>query len=128
MSYGLKAYKNVALKTSGQEQVLLMLYQSAIKSCKRAILAIENNDTAKKGEYIGQLQDIVIELNSALDFETGGKMAEELETLYNYILFSSTQANINKESKPLEGCLSVLVTLYDGWIKAIDSLSKKDSP
>ena len=68
MSYGLGAYKKTAIHTASKEQVLLMLYQAAIKNCKKAIEAIESNNIPKKGEYIGRLQDIVIELNNSLDF------------------------------------------------------------
>ncbi len=122
MSYGYGAYKKTAVSTASKEQILLMLYQAAIKNCKKAIEAIENRDIAGKGEYIGKLQDIVIELNNSLDFEVGGDIAKELSSLYDYILFSSTQANIKIDAEPLKGCLNVLTTLYEGWNEAIRSL------
>ncbi len=122
MSYGLGAYKKTSVNTASKEQILLMLYQAAIKNCKRAISAIEEKNIAAKGEYIGKLQDIIIELNSSLDFEVGGDVAKELSSLYDFILFSSTQANIKIDPEPLEGCIEVLTTLYDGWQQAIKSL------
>ena len=122
MSYGYGAYKKTSVNTASKEQVLLMLYQAAIKNCKKAIEAIEQKKIAAKGEYIGKLQDIVIELNNSLDFEVGGDIAKELSSLYDYILFSSTQANIKIDKEPLEGCLNVLNTLYAGWSEAIKSL------
>lgn len=122
MSYGYGAYKKTAVSTASKEQILLMLYQAAIKNCKKAIEAIENKQIAAKGEYIGKLQDIVIELNNSLDFEVGGEIAKELSALYDYMLFASTQANIKIDAEPLEGCLSVLNTLYEGWSEAIKSL------
>lgn len=133
MSYGYGAYKKTAVNTASKEQILLMLYQAAIKNCKKSIEAIQNKQIATKGEYIGKLQDIVIELNNSLDFEIGGDIAKELSSLYDYILFASTQANIKIDAEPLEGCLNVLTTLYDGWSEAIKSIrpqapSKSDSP
>jgi flagellar protein FliS len=122
MSYGLGAYKKTSVQTASKEQILLMLYQAAIRNCKKAIEAIDNNNVAKKGEFIGKLQDIVIELNNSLDFEVGGEVAKELASLYDYVLYSSTQANIKIEKEPLEGCLNVLNTLYDGWSHAIKTL------
>ena len=80
---------------------------------------------AQKGEHIGKLQDIVIELNNSLDFEVGGDVAIELSSLYDFILYSSTQANIHKKKEPLEGCLNVLTTLYDGWAQAVKSLKNE---
>jgi flagellar protein FliS len=125
MSYGLGAYKKTSVQTASKEQILLMLYQAAIKNCKKAIDAIQAKDVAKKGEFIGKLQDIVIELNNSLDFEVGGDIAKELSSLYDYILYSSTQANIKIDTEPLEGCLNVLNTLYDGWASAIKTLKQK---
>ena len=127
MSYGLGAYKKTSVQTASKEQILLMLYQAAIKNCKKAIEAIENGEIAKKGESIGKLQDIVIELNNSLDFEVGGDVARELSALYDYVLYSSTQANIKIEKEPLEGCLSVLKTLYNGWNEAIKSLKTNEA-
>jgi flagellar protein FliS len=128
MSYGYGAYKKTAVSTASKEQILLMLYQAAIKNCKKAIEAIENKQIATKGEYIGKLQDIVIELNNSLDFEIGGDVAKELSSLYDYILFASTQANIKIDAEPLEGCLKVLNTLYEGWNEAIKSLKVTPAP
>ncbi|HLE11864.1 MAG: flagellar export chaperone FliS [Bdellovibrionales bacterium RIFOXYD12_FULL_39_22] len=128
MSYGLGAYKKTSIHTASKEQILLMLYQAAIKNCKKAIEAVEQNQIAKKGEYIGKLQDIVIELNNSLDFEVGGKVAQELSSLYDYVLFASTQANIKIDAELLKSCLQVLITLYDGWNEAIKSLKTTKSP
>ena len=127
MSYGLGAYKKTSVNTASKEQILLMLYQAAIKNCKKSIEAIKENDVAAKGESIGKLQDIVIELNNSLDFEVGGDVAKELSSLYDYILYASTQANMNLDSEPLVSCLSVLNTLYDGWKEAIKSLRKQET-
>lgn len=127
MNYGLDVYKKTSVDTASKEQILLMLYQAAIKNCKKSIAAIENNDIAQKGEYIGKLQDIIIELNNSLDFEVGGDIAKELSRLYDYILYASTQANMDVNKGPLDGCLKVLMTLYDGWKKAIKSLKNSES-
>jgi flagellar protein FliS len=127
MSYGLGAYKKTSVETASKEQILLMLYQAAIKNCKKAIEAIEQKNLAKKGEYIGKMQDIVVELSNSLDFEVGGDVAKELASLYDYLLYASTQANIKIEKSHLEGCLKVLNTLYDGWSEAIKSLKTQSN-
>jgi flagellar protein FliS len=128
MSYGLGAYKKTSVETASKEQILLMLYQAAIKNCKKGIDAIEQRNLSKKGEYIGKLQDIIVELSNSLDFEVGGDVAKELASLYDYILYSSTQANIKIEKSHLEGCLKVLNTLYDGWTEAIKNIKVQNNP
>ena len=128
MSYGLGAYKKTSVGTASKEQILLMLYQAAIKNCKKSIESIEQKQIAKKGEYIGKLQDIIIELNNSLDHEIGGDVAKELTSLYDYMLHASTQANLKIDKAPLESVLKILNTLYDGWTEAIKSLKKEATP
>jgi len=128
MNYGLGAYKKTSIHTASKEQVLLMLYQAAIKNCKKAIEAVERKDIPQKGVYIGKMQDIVIELNNSLDHKVGGSIATELSSLYDYILFASTQANIKIDAAPLKSCLDVLNTLYEGWGQAIKALRKERNP
>jgi len=125
MKYGHGAYKKTSVNTASKEQVLLMLYQAAIRNCKKAQAAIKEKNVARKGEYIGKLQDIVIELNNSLDFNVGSDVAKDLSSLYDYILYASTQANIKIDSEPLDGCLSVLNTLYDGWKSAVKDVKTK---
>ncbi|MDC1173838.1 flagellar export chaperone FliS [Bacteriovoracaceae bacterium] len=124
MSYGLGAYKKTSIHTASKEQILLMLYQAAIKNVKKGMDAIDNKEIAKKGEFIGKFQDIIIELNNSLDFEIGGEVAKELSSLYDFMLYSSTQANIKIDKAPLEACLNVLNTLYEGWTEAIKEIRK----
>ncbi len=125
MSYGLGAYKKTSVETASKEQILLMLYQAAIKHCKKGIEAIEENNLPRKGEHIGKLQDIIVELSNSLDFEVGGDVAKELASLYDYILYASTQANMKLDATHLNGCLKVLNTLYEGWTEAVKSLKNQ---
>ena len=127
MNYKIGAYKKTSVNTASKEQVLLMLYQAAIKNCKKAITSIEENNIPKKGEYIGKLQDIVIELMNSLDHEVGGEISKELESLYEFVIHQSTQANINFDKEPLNGVLNILNTLYEGWDKAIKSLKGENA-
>ena len=117
-------YKKISIHSSSKEKLLLMLYQAAILNCKKAITAIEDGDIAKKGEFIGKLQDIINELSNSLDFNVGGDVALELDSLYDFIIFATTQANINSDKSQLVGCLEILTTLYDAWMKAVERLKK----
>ena len=125
MNYKIGAYKKTSINTASKEQILLMLYQAAIKNCKKAMTAIEEKNIPKKGEYIGKFQDIIMELMNSLDHEVGGEISKELETLYEFMIHQSTQSNINIDKVPLEGVLNILTTLYDGWDKAIKSLKSQ---
>lgn len=110
-------------------QIILSLYDKAIKHCTKAIETIEGGPLTMhlKGEHIGRMQDIVIELNSSLDFEIGGDTAKELSALYDYLLFESTQSNIKSESEGMRRCRDVLQILFDGWKEAIKTSSRRST-
>ena len=124
MSYGFNAYKQTSVGTASREQILLMLYEAAIKHTKKAISAIESNNVAEKGMAIGKLQDIVNELNNSLNHKVGGEISKNLEQLYNYISEQSTEANIKNDVEPLKSVQKILETLFDAWKEAVAEVKK----
>lgn len=124
-NYGFNKYKQTSVTTASRGQVLLMLYESAIKHTKRAIEALNEKNLSKKGEAILKVQDIVNELSLSLNHDVGGNISQELERLYTFIIDQITTANIQNEVKPLQDALKILETLYDGWVGAVQQVAKQ---
>lgn len=123
-NYGLNKYKQTSVMTASRGQVLLMLYEGAIKFTKIAIEAVKRKDLAEKGKYILKVQDIINELTVTLDHNVGGDLSKELERLYNFMIDQITQANLNNDPKPLETVVQLLETLHEGWVQAIGQVNK----
>ena len=123
-NYGVNKYKQTSVTTASKGQVLLMLYEGAIKFCRQAIEATKTNRRADKGIYILKIQDILNELSLTLDHNVGGDISKELEKLYNFMVMQITEANIKNDPMPLEVTLKLLETLYDGWKGAVDKVAK----
>jgi flagellar secretion chaperone FliS len=104
-----------------------MLYEGSIRFIKQAKEANERKDIKARGELIGRAYDIVMELASSLDFKINGPVATNLEQLYIYIMEELTRANITGQEKHLDNSLKILNILYDGWVKAVESIKKKES-
>lgn len=113
-------YQNNQIATASQEQILLMLYDGAIKFGKLACKAIDTNDMAAKGKYIGKTMAIVSEFANSLNFEIGGEIAENLDALYSYMLKELSQANVKNEKAPIEMVLTLLEDLRETWAEAIE--------
>jgi flagellar protein FliS len=124
MSYGAKSYKKTAVETASREQILLMLYETAIKSCKLAKKAMEEKNVADKCKHIGKVHDIVMELNNTLDHGKGQQIAGQLESLYNFCVSQLLVANMNNDLKAMENVTKVLITLYEGWVAAVKEMKK----
>jgi flagellar protein FliS len=85
-----------------------------------------------KGVYISQAHTIISELLASLDFEIGGELAKNLESLYLFALDQLFTANLNNDAKSLDAVLSLLRTLYAGWEDAIalerERIAKESEP
>jgi flagellar protein FliS len=125
MNNNYQKYKKTAVESASREQLLLMMYEGAIKYLKKAIIAIDEKDIAGRGKNIGFAFDIVMELNNTLDHKVGGEIAANLEQLYIWMTNQLTQANISADKKKLEEVLKVMNTLYEGWQQAIEKVKQE---
>jgi flagellar secretion chaperone FliS len=117
-------YKQTSVLSASREQILLMLYEGAIKFTKLAIQAAEQKKIADRGHNIMRAFDIIIELNATLDHKVGGELAAQLEQLYMFMIDQYTKANLTGDPEPLRANLKVLGNLYDGWKQAVEKIKK----
>lgn len=117
-------YKQTSVLSASREQILLMLYEGAIRFTKLAIQAGEQKNIAERGKYIIKAFDIIIELNTTLDHKVGGELAQQLEQLYLFMMDQYTKANLKGEIEPLRANLQVLENLYEGWKQAVEKIKK----
>ncbi len=123
---GANKYKRAAITTAGRGQILILLYEEAIRSVKKAIIALDNNDRATKGLGIGKAHDIVNELINSLDFKVGGKVAQDLEALYNFMIDQLLKANLENNKEPLMNIQKILEDLLGAWRVAVKDFNKKN--
>lgn len=119
-------YKQASVLTASKEQILLMLYEGAIKFTKIAIQAMEEKKIEERGKNILKAYDIIMELHATLDHRVGGELSKQLEDLYLFMMDQYTKANIKSDVEPLKANLKVLENLYDGWKQAIEKLKKEN--
>ncbi len=124
MSNPYQKYKNTSVLSASREQILLMLYEAAIKFTKLAIQAAEKKNIAERGRNIMRAYDIVAELQVSLDHNVGGDLPKQLDQLYTFILDQYTKGNIRGDIEALKSCQKILENLYDGWKQVIDGMKK----
>lgn len=112
------AYQTDAVVTAGPAQLVLMLYQGAIDAISRARAAEEARLPGRieiVNRELVRAQDIVTELQVALDHEQGGQVAGNLEALYRFCVELLVEANVSKDLHGLDPVINVLSTLRDAW-------------
>lgn len=99
-----------------------MLYDGAIRFLKQAILAVKEDRLEDKSLFIGKTMDIVTELNASLDKKENESLANQLESLYQFIQDRLLKGSIERDPHALEEALGILDTLRLAWGEAIQSL------
>ena len=118
----LQRYKAVKIQTASPAQIMLMLYDGAIRFAQIAKMKIGENDLAGKGTYIGKVQAIISELMSSLDFSIAPELCTQLQQLYMYMMEQLTEANLRLKTEPIDVVVGLLTTLREGWGQALTSL------
>ena len=121
-------YQKTAVTTASKEKVLLMLYEGAIRHVKQAIKFKEESNISEKGRSISKANAILSELMATLDFEKGGKIAEDLENLYIFMIDKLIEGNIKNSMEPLKSVEQILSTLYIAWKDVVENPRKDGVP
>ncbi|MEC1068213.1 flagellar protein FliS [Priestia megaterium] len=66
------------------QELTAMMYEKFIQNIDEAVIAIQHNDYFIANEKIKQCNDILYRLEIGLTYQTG-IIAEQLDTLYNYM-------------------------------------------
>jgi flagellar protein FliS len=117
-------YREVHLASSSPEETVLMLYDGAIRFLKEASREIAKKNIPAKIELLDKVEKIVEYLQSCLDREQGGEIAENLQRLYDYMLVRLTEANLYNDVAKLEEIETLLSTVREGWASVCDAPRK----
>ena len=120
----LQSYKTISLETAPPGQLVLMLFDGAIKFLERAKLGFDIEDPLEMNETvhnnITRAQDIISELNSTLNMDQGGEIAVVLRDLYAYLDKRLFESNIRKELEGVQEVIDRLSTVQAGWSEMLE--------
>ena len=118
-----KSYRRIATQTAPPGQLVLMLFDGALLSLDRALLGFKCADVGERNAAIhNNVQhavDILRELNSSLDLEAGGQLADTLRNLYAFFERRLLESNLKKSRKGIEEVLPMLKQLRDAWFRML---------
>jgi len=120
----LAAYRETRVRTAGPGQLVVMLYEEAVKQCDRAIDYLDTDlkkkpaNIEKVNKAICKVQDIITELMASLDFDAGGDIARDLFSLYVYFNRELSESNIVKDIARVKTVRSMLSELAGAWVVA----------
>ena len=113
-------YKKQQIETASPEEILILLYDGAIRFLLIAKKGLsEEKNLEKFHNNMIKTQNIVMEFMNTLDLEIGGETAQNLYSLYEYLHYRLVQANIKKDLDMLDEVLGHLRQLKETWAEAI---------
>lgn len=112
---GLHAYRKTEVQSRTPLELVVMLYDGALRFIGVATDAIARGDIRGRSEAISRTLAIISELQSTLDVERGGEMAASLDDMYRYLTQRLVQATVKNDAAPLDEAKRLLETLRDGW-------------
>lgn len=129
MKKGYEEYQVNQVATANPKQLVIMLYEGAIRFLEEALQNIGN---FRKYDVVNtkilRAQDIINELMVSLDMEKGGEIANNLLSLYVFMKKELLEANINKDKTRVERVIKMLVDLKSAWENMDPHASLADIP
>ncbi|MBC7368210.1 MAG: flagellar export chaperone FliS [Undibacterium sp.] len=125
-----RTYRANAVLTASPGQLVLMLYDGALKALAITQAAFERPEEDFRryeiiNEQILKAQAIINELQSGLNFDVGGEFARTMHRLYDYHNRRLLEANLRKQVAPVVEIERLIRDLRDAWA---EMLTKREGP
>jgi flagellar protein FliS len=111
------AYQRIEANGSNSVQLVVMLYDGAIRFLGDAKSCADRGDRRGKATAITRTLAIIGELQSTLKLDEGGDIARSLDALYTYITEKILDASIKGNDRALDEAMKVLRTLNSAWVE-----------
>lgn len=124
---GADVYRRMEADTRSPMELVVMLYDGAIRFVGEARDAIASSDVRARTDSSRRALDIVSELQNTLNVSEGGAIARELDRLYTYM--TTRILDITRgDAAAADEIYKLLVTLREGWSKAAADAAATPAP
>jgi flagellar secretion chaperone FliS len=119
-----KSYQTAAINTATPGQLILMLFDGALRFMATAQAGFQIEDFMKRNETIHnnivRAQDILRELQASLDMKIAGDFSPRMYALYDFMITQLHQGNLKKDSAPIAVVADLLGQIRNAWAEMLD--------
>lgn len=119
MQRAASAYFQTQVTTTSQGDLVVMLFDGTLKFLNQAKAYLAANDMAKKGIAISKALDVINELDSTLNMEKGGSLANNLHSLYLFCSNHLVKANLKKDPGMIDDVIKVFAGLRGAYAEIL---------
>jgi len=125
--YQAREYLKTKVQTASKEQIILMLFDGVLRFCEQGKTAIIAKEIENSHNALVRAQAIILELVYALNHKEGGEIAGNLAQLYSYSLQQLIQANMLKETEPIDVVQHIFRDIREGWLVAMEQVMSENA-
>ena len=113
----LDLYRKTAVNSASPLQLIIMLYDGAIKQLNAGKRAMLQSDVFEQNTCLVKAQKIIAELISCLDMKQGAEISQNLLALYSFCYNTLVESNIEDNVDGIDQVMVVLSNLKSGWVE-----------
>ena len=126
---GISEYQAVSMahtETRDPHELVKLLFIGLTDRIAMARAALEKGDRAARAIAVTKAQKILFGLRDSLDFEAGGELALNLDSLYDYCHRRLVAAHAREDDEIFAEVMALMVSIRDAWkqIPTIKELAK----
>ncbi len=110
-----QAYRSNSVMTASPGQLVVMLYDGAVRFLKQGEIALGEGADVHAGGRIAKAEAILDELLVTLDMERGGEIAERLQAIYVFCKKLTIEARVEKDPTKLARAAGLLLELREAF-------------
>jgi flagellar secretion chaperone FliS len=110
------AYQQEALRSANGIQLILALYDGAIRFLYRAIEAVEENDELGRRVAVKRAVDIIMYLQARLRTDIGGRPAATLAEFYTAMFTMTLEASHHASVEQFVEVMACLRNVREAWV------------
>ena len=115
---GISEYKSVAMTTTetrDPHELVKLLFIGLTDRIAMARAALGKGDRAARANAVTRAQKILFGLRDSLDFEAGGELALNLDSLYDYCLRRLVKAHAREDDEIFVEVMDLMVSIREAW-------------
>lgn len=109
--------------TASPHRLIQKLLYAGLEKMAIAKGAMERDDYATKSRYISWAIAIIDGLRMSLDLEAGGEIAQNLESLYDYMSRRLYEANVKNDVEAINEVSRLLREIQEAWDGIADEVN-----
>ena len=98
-------------------QLVLMLFDGAVEAMSMTMGAIQHKNIELRGKQSTRAISIINGLRDCLDMETGGELADNLYSLYQYMAQELFRAAFKNDAETIQNIQAMLKDIRGSWEK-----------